>query len=317
MNWLQRWIASRLPLRDSITLTQRTVYILPSGAGFMLGATLLVLLLASINYQLNLGYLLTFLLGGSVVVGMHVAHGNLRGITISLSAPHALFAQTSALLDIHLQCNRRSVRHGIGLAMLGSGQWVWTDVPAQGSATVQIAFKPKRRGLQRVPTLTAQTLFPLGTFRVWTIWRPATTLLVYPAPEPLPPPLPPGEPRSGVSAVAQVHGSDDYDGVRSYRRSDPLKLIVWKKVAKADELVSRDAQQAQRLELWLDQQRCGTVDTELQLSRLCAWVLLAERMELDYGLRLSGLEVKPDRGDAHQQQCLEALARHGLNPQPA
>jgi hypothetical protein len=24
-----------------------------------------------------------------------------------------------------------------------------------------------------VPTLTAETRFPLGTFRVWTVWRPA------------------------------------------------------------------------------------------------------------------------------------------------
>jgi hypothetical protein len=50
----------------------------------MLGATLLVLLVASINYQLNLGYLLTFLLAGSAVVGMHVCHGTLRGLTMHM-----------------------------------------------------------------------------------------------------------------------------------------------------------------------------------------------------------------------------------------
>ena len=55
-----------------------------------------------------------------------------------------------------------------------------------------------------------------------------------------------------------------------------MKLIVWKKMAKADELVSRDAQQLQHSELWLDPQHCGTIDPERQLSRLCAWVLLAE-----------------------------------------
>ena len=317
VSWLQRWIESRLPLRDSITLTQRTVYILPTGAGFMLGATLTVLLLASINYQLNLGYLLTFLLAGSAVVGMQVGHATLRGMTISLSTPQACFAQSSALLDIHLQCNRRRARHGIGLALRGGAQWVWSDVPAQGSVTAQVAFTPPQRGLHRVPTLTAQTLFPLGTFRVWTIWRPSASVLVYPAPEPAPPPLPPGQARSGISASTPLHTGDDYDGVRGYRRSDPLKLIVWKKVAKADELVSRDAQQAQRLELWLDPQHCGVADPERQLSRLCAWVLQAEKMEIDYGLRLGALEIRPGRGDAHHKQCLQALARHGLNQAPS
>jgi hypothetical protein len=65
---------------DTLELTQRNVYIVPTRAGWMLGATLLVLLVASINYQLNLGYLLTFLLAGSVAVGMHVCHATLRGL---------------------------------------------------------------------------------------------------------------------------------------------------------------------------------------------------------------------------------------------
>ena len=45
-------------------LTQRNVYILPTAPGLMLALTLLLLLVTSINYQLNLGYLLTFLLAG-------------------------------------------------------------------------------------------------------------------------------------------------------------------------------------------------------------------------------------------------------------
>ena len=74
------WWQARLPLADTLTLTQRNVYILPTRPGLMLVATLLVLLVASINYQLNLGYLLTFLLAGSGVVAMHVTHGTLRAL---------------------------------------------------------------------------------------------------------------------------------------------------------------------------------------------------------------------------------------------
>jgi len=306
----QRWFEARLPLSDVITLTQRNVYILPTRPGFMLGATILVLLVASINYQLNLGYLLTFLLAGSAVVGMHVCHGTLRGLTMHLIAPDAHYAGASAVFGINIQSQRRSIRHGIGLAVLGSGQWVWTDVPSQGSATVQVAFKPERRGLHRVPTLTAETRFPLGTFRVWTVWRPAAQMLVYPSPEPMAPPLPPGKPRAGGAMTTHPHASGDYDGVRAYRRGDPMKLIVWKKAAKSDELVSRDAQQVQRHELWLDQNHCGTAHLEQQLSRLCAWVLLAEKRGLDYGLRLTGQEIEPGCGDSHKKRCLQALALH-------
>ncbi len=312
-NRFQKWWQSKLPLTDTTTLTQRNVYILPTRPGFMLGATLLVLLVASINYQLNLGYLLTFLLAGSAIVGMHVCHGTLRGITMRLSAPEPQFVGANAPLDVTITSERKSPRYGIGLALLGSGHWSWTDVPAQGSATVQVAFRPERRGLHNVPPLTAETRFPLGTFRVWTVWRPAAQVLVYPAPEAFAPPLPPGEPRAGGAAAMRAQSTGEFDGVRGYRRGDPMKIVVWKKVAKAiasgsDELVSRDTQQAQRYELWLDFAHAGHQETEHKLSRLCAWVIHADKQNVDYGLRLPGLEIKPGRGEAHRKRCLEALA---------
>lgn len=305
------WWEARLPLADRIELTQRNVYILPTRPGFMLVLTLLVLLVGSINYQLNLGYLLTFLLAGSTVVGMYMCHGTLRGLTLNLAPPDPQFAGDSATLSIVLTNERRSVRYGIGLAVLDStraDRWVWTDVPALGQSTVQVAFRPARRGLHRVPPLTAETRFPLGTFRVWNVWRPAAQVLVYPAPEAFPPPLPPGEPRAGGSARAKLRSTGEFDGVRAYRRGDPLKLVVWKKAAKADELVSRDSEQAQRYELWLDYAQAGPQDAEHRLSRLTAWVLQAERLGLDYGLRLPRQQIAPGCGEPHKRRCLEALA---------
>ena len=313
---LQSWFESRIPPRDTVTLTQRNVYILPTRPGWTLALTLLVLLVASINYQLNLGYVLTFLLTGSAVVGMHVCHGTLRGITMHLIAPDAQFAGATLPISINLISQCKSVRYGIGMALWGTGHWSWTDVPAQGSAKVQVAFTPANRGLHRVPTLTAETRFPLGTFRVWTVWRPAAQVLVYPQPEAHAPPLPPGEPRAGGATSAQRQSTGEYDGVRAYRRGDPLKLVLWKKVAKAGELVSRDAEQVQRFELWLDLANVGnfagnpTASTEQKLSRLCAWVLLADAQDVRYGLRLPGLEIPPNSGEAHKKACLQALALH-------
>jgi uncharacterized protein (DUF58 family) len=304
----QLWWQARLPLSDVKTLTQRNVYILPTRAGFMLGATLLVLLVASINYQLNLGYLLTFLLAGSAVVGMHVCHGTLRGLSMSLVPPEPQFGGNHANVRVTLTSQRKTPRYGIGLSVLGAGQWVWCDVPAQGASTVELAFPTGRRGLHPVPTLTLETRFPLGTFRVWTIWRPAAKVLVYPQPESNPPPLPSGEPRAAGTVNAHASDSGEYDGVRPYRRGDPLKMIAWKKAAGRDELISRDSLQAQHFELWLDLAQTGGATLEHRLSRLCAWVLEAELLELDYGLRLNAVEIAPAHGELHRRRCLEALA---------
>ncbi len=310
----QRWWQSRLPRNDTVELTQRNVYILPTGAGWMLAATLLVLLVASINFQLNLGYLLTFLLAGSAVAGMHVGHGTLRGLSLHLSAPEPQFLGSSATLEVRLSSTRAAPRHGIALALHGSRQWVWADVPGAGSATVQVAFQPGRRGLHDVPALTAETRFPLGAFRVWTIWRPAAQLLVYPQPEVPPPPLPAGAPSAGGAGSAPARGIGEFDGVRAYRRGDPMKLVVWKKAARSlaagteGGLVSRDAQQAQRQELWLEPALASLSDPEARLSRLAAWVVQADRLGVEYGLRLPGVEIAPDTGAAHRRRCLEALA---------
>jgi len=291
-----------------LLLTQRNVYILPSRAGLMLAATLLVLLVASINYQLNLGYLLTFLLAGSAFASIPVAHGTLRGLTLSLAPPEATFADRPARLQLTLSNPGKSTRHGIGVSLPGSGHWVWCDVPAQGSTHVELLLDAQPRGRLALPVITLETRFPLGLFRVWALWRPATPLLVYPAPETPAPSLPAGEPRSSGATSARQTPSGEFDGVRPYRRGDPLKAIVWKKAAKTDELVSRDSQQSQAMELWLDLSLAGGGALEQRLSRLCAWVLAADEAEVEYGLRLPALELLPSHGEAHKRRCLEALA---------
>ena len=314
---LSQWFLNRLPPSDTLTLTQRNVYLLPTRPGWMLCFTLLLLLVASINYQLNLGYLLTFLLAGSAVVGMHVCHGNLRGLTLHLQPPAPVHAGLAVTLAVRLSSERKRPRWGLGLGVVPEGRepphLAWADVPAQGSSVLQVAWPAPRRGLLKLPTITAQTLFPLGTFRVWTVWRPAAQVLVYPAPEPHAPALPPGEPLGGAAGGARAQSTGEFDGVRAYRRGDPMKSVVWKKAAQAfasgrDNLVSREAQTAQRHQLWLDHASCGAQGMEARLSRLTAWVLQADRLGMDYGLRLPGRVIAPDQGASHRNRCLEAMA---------
>ena len=312
---VRRWIQSRQPRTDTLLLTQRNVYILPTRPGLMLALTLMLLLVASINYQLNLGYLLTFLLAGSALVGMHRCHGNLRGLSLHLNPPAPVHAGQAVALEVRLSNTGRQERYGIAMQVDDTPHLApaWTDVPAQGDAVLHLAWRTTRRGRQALPSLRAQTLFPLGVFRVWALWQPSADVLVYPAPESHPPPLPPGEPMAGHGGHAQAHNSGEFDGVRAYRRGDPLRTVVWRKAAKAfaagrDDLVSRDLMVTQRQQLWLDHNRCGAPDLESRLSRLCAWVLLCERLGLEYGLRLPGTEIAPDIGPAHRMRCLEAMA---------
>ena len=308
-----RWVQSRHARTDSLQLTQRNVYILPTKAGLLFAVTVFVLLLASINYQLNLGYVLTFLLAGSGLVSMHVTHATLRGLTLRLKPGAPVFAGDPALLDVVLT-SPGAARFGVGLRVAGAPIETisWINVPALGQASAQLSFVTARRGRVPAPTLGAETRFPLGLFRTWSVWRPATELLVYPRPEHPAAPLPIARAMPGGAAQARRADGGEVEGVRGYRRGDPPKLIAWKKAAKAmdagGDLVSRDTSAAVQQALWLEWQACGPLTPEERLSRLTAWVLAAHRAGVEYGLRLPGQEIGLDRGDAQRRSCLEALA---------
>ena len=242
-----------------------------------------------------------------------MGHGTLRGLGLKLLPPQPVFAGQPAFLDVRLSSARAAPRHAIGLAVMGAGRedarWAWADVPARGEAALQTSFCPARRGLHAAPLLVVQTLFPLGAFRIWTVWKPAAQVLAWPAPEVNAPPLPAGEARAGAGqAASRERAPGEFDGVRLWQRGDTLRQVVWKKFAKSGELVSRDAQHLQRQQLWLDFARTGAPDAESRLSRLAAWVLAADARQLEYGLRLPGLEIEPDSGAAHKLRCLRALA---------
>jgi uncharacterized protein (DUF58 family) len=309
----QRWVGARQARTDTLQLTQRNVYILPTKAGLLFAGTVFVLLLASINYQLNLGYVLTFLLAGSGVVSMHVTHATLRGLTLHLKPVAPVFVGDAVLLDVVLT-SPGTARFGIGLKVAAArpGSLSWIDVPALGQASAQLSFVATRRGINEVPTLRAETRFPLGLFRTWTVWRPATDLLVYPKLEYPAAPLPVARTVPGGAAQARSVDGGEVEGVRAYRRGDPPKLVAWKKAAKAmeagGELVSRDTSAAVHQALWLDWQLCGSLAPEERLSRLAAWTQVAHRAGAEYGLRLPGRQLELASGDAHRRRCLEALA---------
>jgi uncharacterized protein (DUF58 family) len=308
---LRRWWQSRLPLTDTWKLGQRNIYILPTRAGFTFSLTLLVMLLASINYQLNLGYALTFLLAGAALVSMHLTHGNLRGLTLHLRAPAPGFAGEPALLEV-VMTNPGRERHGLALRFedrrIFGDAVVWSDAPAGGQGVTHVSLVPAVRGWHAIPALVIETVFPFGLFRAWTVWRPASRVLAWPRPEPLPPPLPAGAGRTGDERASRRSAGSELDGVRPWRRGDTMRQVVWKKVAHSGQLVSRETTGSSIRELWLDWHDAAAGDAEQRLSRLAAWVLQADREGLDTGLRLPGRTLPPAQGDAHRRAALDLLA---------
>ncbi len=305
-----QWLQARLPVSDTQLLTQRNVYILPTRAGFAFALTLVVMLLAAINYQLNLGFALTFLLAGAGIVSMHMTHNTLRGLTLHLRQPRPVFAGEAAALEVVLT-NPGSTRHALGLRLQYAAEStaVWCDVPAQGQQLAHLSILPAHRGWHAVPTLVIESVFPFGLFRAWTVWRPASRVLAWPTPETPAPPLPVTAGSRGDEQAARRGDGGELDGVRPWRRGDTMRQVAWKKVARSGELVSRETSHAAARELWLHWGDTQLAGSEARLSRLAAWVLAAEREGLASGLALPGHDLPPGLGDAHRRAALDLLGQ--------
>jgi len=307
--WNAWWQARHQPA-EQWTLTQRNVYIVPTRAGLAFALTLLLLLVASINFQLNLGYALTFLLAGSALASMHMAHGSLRGLTLHARPPQAVFAGDRASLDI-VVTNPGAARHGLGFGvqpLQGASVLAFAEVDAQGQSSVSIGFLAEYRGRVNLPLLRIESRFPFGLFRAWSLWRPAGHLWVYPRPEQPPAPLPSAGMVAGSTLPARSAQGGEFDGLRPWRRGDSLRQVAWKKMARNGELISREGRESARRQLWLDWSQTRQANTEQSLSRLAAWVLLADGQGLAYGLRLPDQELPPGNGGPHLQAALQALA---------
>jgi uncharacterized protein (DUF58 family) len=308
--WRAWWDAKRLP-RESQTLTQRNIYIVPSRAGLMFGLVLTLLLLVSINYQLSLGFALTFLLAGSAAASIQMTHGSLRGLTLHLKPLAPAFEGDAAVMEV-VVTNPGATRLGLGFGLdLGARPipLAYAEIPAQGQTSVHLSWLAPHRGLHSLPVVRAESRYPFGMFRAWTIWRPAGQQWIYPRPESPTPPWPLAEAAHGDDKpVARSGTGTEFEGVRAYRRGDTLRQVVWKKAARTGELISRETAGAVQRELMLQWQQAQGLDTEARLSRLAAWVLAADAAGHNWGLSLPGTELAPDNGATHRHAALRALA---------
>ncbi len=326
--WQRRWDAwwqARHPASDTTALTQRNLYILPSRPGAAFVATLLVLLLASINDQLSLGYLMTFLLAGAGLASMHATHKNLRGLKLDLKTPPPAYAGQPLTLDIRLH-NPGNARFGVGLrlhdaaASGNAAETAFADVPAQGHAQLQVQLSLPARGRHPLPRLRVESQFPFGLFVTWSYWRPAAQAWVYPAPEVDAPPAAAVE--EGLPQGQGQPGLGDDPGLRPYRHGDSPRQILWKKSALAlaqpqpptgsggggAALLVRERLGSRASEQWLDLAATRGLPFEQRVSRLAAWVMRAEEEGLPYGLKLRDQAIAPDLGPDHFRVCMEALA---------
>ena len=290
-----------------VVLGQRRVYILPTGGGLMYAATVLLMLIGSINYNLSLGYVLVFLLAGNGMVSMLHTWRNLARLSLHPGKTSPVFAGELAGFRIRVE-NAGSVPR-VSLAVQLSGQQPeYFDVAAFSALDVMAKLPTAMRGLLYPGRFRIFTTYPLGLFYAWALVDLDMHCLVYPKPEAGNVPLPPAQ-AAGGEGPATGSGEDDFAGLRTFQPSDSPRRIAWKAFARNELFLSKQFSGSAAAELWLDFADIPHVlGTEAKLSRLARWLIESEAAGLRYGLRLPGITHDSDSGALHRDRCLQALA---------
>lgn len=307
-DWIFR---ARVPESPPVTLVQRRIFILPTKQGYLFGLVVLVLLLASINYALSLGFILTFLLGSMGGVAMMHTWRNLAHLKLRPGRCDPVFAGDTAHFRVVIESASRE-RFAVAIRRRGE-EPVFADVGTREPAIATLAVPAARRGRLRCGRLEIFTRYPVGLFHAWSYFDFGLAAIVYPRPDPTAG-LPPQQSAATDDEGIPVPGDEDFSLLRAYRPGDAPKLIAWKALARGDDLLTKEFQATASAELWLDWMDARSADPEARLCVLAQWVIESDRLGQSYGLRLPGLEIRPGRGDAHRARCLEALALHGEQP---
>lgn len=308
----KRWrlTLSRPDDNGEVTLKSDRIFILPTAYGLLFIVMLLVMLVGSINYNNNLGFILTFLLGSLGLVSILHTYRNIAKIRVRAGKFAPVFAGQQAQFTVHIHNAANTARHAIVIQIEKLFSIV-SELPACSDGHAAIPIVTQQRGRYPLGTLRIESVFPLGLLRAWAYVKFNTTYLVYPKPLTMALPLEAiGDDEGG--SVGKERGVDEYVGVRNYTPGDPARQIHWKALAKGQPLQTKQFTRNQSQTLWLDWNLLPNLDTETRLGIICHWVLDAQENSRTYGLRLPGLELPPDNGETHRKQCLEALAEFGL-----
>jgi len=314
---LDRWLFQLKEKEPGeVQLVMRRVFILPTKPGIAFVGLLLIMLIGSVNYNLGLGFVLTFFTGSCAIVDMYMTAKNLAFLHLSPGRAQPVFAGDETQFELVVRNNTPRDRYALWLGFQDEGEPRQAiDVASRSSAAVVLSRPTTERGWLAAPRVRLFTRFPLGLFGAWSYWQPDLKVLAYPQPEVAPPPLPTtGAAREdGYGTV----GLDNFSGIRNYQPGDPMRHLAWRQIARlhpsdGGNLVSKHFEGGAVSDLLLDLKALPPLlDIEVRLSRLTAWVLEAERRALPYALSVGHHEIAQGVGEAHCAECLRALALYG------
>ncbi len=292
-----------------VTLGLRNIYILPTRFGILYLFVLGAMFIGAINYNNNLGFLLTFLLGSLGLTAMMHTYCMLYGLKLEAATASPVFTGKPIQVSIRVAGLDRD-RTGIQWHF-STGEVVEVDFKTGRPDRVMVPAAATRRGYADPGWLRIASEYPLGLFRAWSRIDTGCQCLVYPRPLARPMALAWTQAASGTASSGQTTGVDDFQGLSAYQPGDPPRRIYWQAFSRGRGLHTKTFAGQAGMELMLNMACIAGDDTERKLSILCYHVLRAHHQNTRFALKLNARVVSAGSGRLHRDRCLRLLTLHG------
>lgn len=305
---IDRWLNKRIPASSAYQMDVNNTFILPTRFGWAILGLMTCLFILGTNYQNNVILMFCYFVFALLLLSLFHSYASFVQYHIGFRPIDNFFAnqQVQMQVDLSYKASRSSLHSLSNIAIYSKTKPMYEYLVKDKNL---VTISPYKRGLHKLDRVSVESIFPFGLFKCWTHLLVPYNFFVFPSPIACSLKLrqQQSKGKSGSQTGIAVT-TEDLQGIRAYRDSDPIHHVSWKHFAKGQGLLSKDFSERSAISGWLNFNDYYNGDVEQTLGELCYQILELSKQDALFGFSIGSQQIMPSTGIQHQEQCLEALA---------
>jgi uncharacterized protein (DUF58 family) len=310
---IDKWLTKRIPPSNAYQMNVKNTFILPTRFGWAMVGLICCLFVLGTNYQNNVILMFCYFVFAIQLLSMFHSYNSFVQYHLQFRPFEPHFANDNVSFRVKLSAdpNRSGLHASSNIAVYNQDHSIYHYLN-EGENVVDLGLY--KRGTHHVGRVSVESIFPFGLFKCWTHLSVPYSLLVYPRPISGPQKIRELAQKGDTGAKTGANvTTEDLQGLREYRDTDPIHHVSWKHYAKGQGLLTRDFSEKAAVSGWLNISDYLQDDLELALSELTYQVIDLSSQDATFGLNLGHHQIMPNTGGEHKEQCLEALANYSVH----
>jgi uncharacterized protein (DUF58 family) len=310
---IDKWLDKRIPSSPAYQMDVNNTFILPTRFGWAIVGLMSCLFILGTNYQNNVILMFCYFVFALLLLALFHSYVSFVQFHIAFRPIQNAFANKHVQLQLDLshKANRMAL-HSLSNIAIFSKRYPVYEYLEDGVNT--IAIDQFSRGLYELPRVSIESIFPFGLFRCWSHLSVPSQFFVFPTPLACSLKLRQQNSKGNTGNKSGVTvTSEDLQGIRDYRDSDPIHHVSWKHFAKGQGLLTKDFSERSAISGWLHFSDYFNGNVEYALSEVTFQILELSNQGASFGFSIGKQQIMPNTGMQHKQKCLETVALYRHN----